>query len=107
MNLSKLVPLAMCCVLVACKPSAPEAQEPAADAPTPADAASETVAVYGDEAPVAIEAAKPAPEGDHAHNADGSHAEGEDHPHDAEGGHATEKAEAEHAHEPGQEAHDH
>lgn len=107
MNLSKLVPLAMCCLLVACKPSVPEEAASATEASAPADAASETVAVYGDEAPVAIEAAKPEAEGDHAHNADGSHAEGEDHPHDAEGGHPTEDTEAEHAHEPGQEAHDH
>ncbi len=105
MNLSKLVPIALCGVLVACNPSTPDAQAPATEAAAPADAASETVAVYGDEAPVAIEA--PKPEGDHAHNADGSHAEGEDHPHDAEGGHPAEDADAGHAHAPGQEAHDH
>lgn len=107
MNLSQLMPLALCCVLAACSPSAPEATAPAAEATAPANPASDTVAVYGDEAPVAIEAEKPGADGDHPHNADGSHAEGEDHPHDGEVGQPAEAAKDGHAHEPGQAAHDH
>lgn len=76
MNMSKLVPIALCALLVACNQSAPEAAPPAAEAAATADAASETVAVYGDAAPVAIKAEQP-------------------------------KAEAGHAHEPGQAEHDH
>ena len=69
-------------------------------AAAPADAAAQTEAVYGDEAPVAIEAEAPAAQADdHAHNADGSHpegvehadakAEGDDHPHaEGEGDHS-------------------
>lgn len=108
MKLSKLVPIALCALLVACSPSAPEAPAPAAEASAPADAASDTVAVYGDEAPVAIKAEDAAAEGDHAHNADGSHAEGEEHAQAGEGDQpAKTEAEGEHAHEPGQAAHDH
>lgn len=105
MNITKLAPIALCAALVACSPSGPEVQAPVAEASAQADTASDTVAVYGDEAPVAIKADSEA-DGDHAHNADGSHAEGEDHGHDAVGDHPA-KAEAEHAHQPGQEAHDH
>lgn len=76
-------------LLAACnQDTAPAAQAPAeAAAPaeaqpeavtSAADLAAETEAVYGDQAPVAIPAEKPA-EDDHAHNADGSHPTGEDH----------------------------
>lgn len=108
MKLSKLVPIALCAAIVACSPSGPEANAPAAEASAPADAAGDTVAIYGDEAPVAIKAEDAEADGDHAHNADGSHAEGEEHAQDAESGQpAKAEAEAEHAHEPGQAAHDH
>ncbi|MDQ3288671.1 MAG: hypothetical protein M3Q42_10520 [Pseudomonadota bacterium] len=44
-----------------------------------ADPAAQTEAVYGDEAPVAIEAEATAAD-DHAHTADGSHLPGQEHP---------------------------
>lgn len=107
MTMSRLAPIALCALFVACSAPAPEAPAPAAGA-SAADPASDTVAVYGDEAPVAIKAEEPEADADHAHNADGSHAEGEDHAHDPQGAQpATADADAEHAHEPGQEAHDH
>ncbi|MNY77648.1 hypothetical protein D3C86_2176220 [compost metagenome] len=56
--------------------------------------------MYGDEAPVAIEAETPAGHtDDHAHNADGSHPEGVEH--------ADAKAEDDHSHAEGEGEHTH
>lgn len=83
--------IAAALLLAACaNEPAPTAATPAAEAP--ADAASQTEAVYGDEAPVAIQADAHHDDG-HAHNADGSHPTGEDH---AEGG--EEGGDGDHAH---------
>jgi hypothetical protein len=84
--------LTACLLLTACsnEQSTP-APAPSEPATTAAAAASQTEAVYGDEAPVAIEA-EPAAADDHAHNADGSHPPGVEHADD----HAEE--DADHAH---------
>lgn len=107
MKMSKLAPVALCAMITACSGASTtdaEATQPAADvsnaAAQPADAASQTQAVYGDEAPVAIQADQAKAEDAHAHNEDGSHPEGVEHADEA-------KAEGDHPHEPGQEAHDH
>lgn len=80
----------------------PNAVPAAAPANAPANAAVQTEAVYGDEAPVAIDA-KPAAD---------AHAAGEAHAHAADGSHPGEtkadKAPAEdHPHEEGATAHEH
>jgi hypothetical protein len=80
-----LAPIALALLLAACSADAPPTGAPAADAATadataPAADAATTEAVYGNEAPVAIEAA---PVDDHGH----AHDEGEDHDH-ADGDHA-------------------
>lgn len=76
MNVRTLLPALLVLVLAAC------AAEPA-DESTAADAATETEAVYGDDAPVAI-AAEPADDHGHAHDeAEGEHAHEDDaHDHD-------------------------
>lgn len=88
--IKNLAPMTFALLLAACGSAEPAAQattessqapvEPAAE-PTaePAEAATQTEAVYGDEAPVAIDAEPAEAEHGHAHNADGSHAEGNDH----------------------------
>lgn len=81
MKLTALAPaLAACLLLAACAddatPAAP-APNTQTEAAAPADALTRTEAVYGDEAPVAIDAEPVAD--DHAHNADGSHAAGDEH----------------------------
>ena len=110
MNLSKLAPIAVCALLAACSPSDPDTQAPApaagATTSAPVDAAAQTEASYGDEAPVAIEADRPKVEDDHAHAADGSHAEGDEHGDEA-GGDQPAKADDAHAHEAGEADHDH
>ena len=91
MNPTKtLAPLAFALLLAACGAAEPAADASADTAATDAAAAAtQTEAVYGDEAPVIIESAAPADDHGHAHNADGSHAEGDDHGHDhADGDHA-------------------
>lgn len=102
MTISRLLPLALCATLAACNPATPDAPEAAAT-PAAADAEtdSDTVAVYGDEAPVAI--AAEAPVDDHAHNADGSHVDGSDADHGADDA----AVDDDHAHPPGQADHDH
>ncbi|WP_162616010.1 hypothetical protein [Solilutibacter oculi] len=99
MKLSRLAPIALCVFVAACSQSAPEAQ-PAANNTAPTDAATQTEAVYGDEAPVAIAAEQPKAEEGHAHNEDGSHPEGVEHADEA-------KAEGDHAHEAGEPEDDH
>jgi len=98
MNPTKtLAPLAFALLLAACGAAEP-ATDASADANATDDAANaalQTEAVYGDEAPVAIEAAPPADDHGHAHNADGSHAEGDEHAADE---HADEHADGDHAH---------
>lgn len=81
MTLTKtLAALAFALLLTACGGETPAAENAAAAPTETTDAASQTEAVYGDEAPVAIEA-EPVDDHGHAHNADGSHAEGDDHAH--------------------------
>lgn len=83
MTLTKtLAALAFTLWLTACGGETPTAENAAAAPTGTTDAASQTEAVYGDEAPVAIEA-EPVDDHGHAHNADGSHAEGDEHAHDA------------------------
>lgn len=95
--------LAATLLLAACNdpaPAAATAEPPKTEAAEPADAAAQTEAVYGDEAPVAIEAETPAGHtDDHAHNADGSHPEGVEH--------ADAKAEDDHSHAEGEGEHTH
>ena len=68
--------IAACLLLTACNNDGPRTNsatpQVASDAAAPADPAPQTEAVYGDEAPVTVEADATAEE-DHAHAADGSH----------------------------------
>jgi ABC-type Zn uptake system ZnuABC Zn-binding protein ZnuA len=99
-----LAALAFTLLLTACGADAPASEAtsaPATEATATAesaDAASQTEAVYGDEAPVAIEAA-PVDDHGHAHNADGSHAEGDEHAHGEAGDdHGHDHGDGDHAH---------
>ena len=85
--------IAACLLLAACNNDpAPAVATPQADAA--ADPAAQTEAVYGDEAPVAIEADATA-EDDHAHAADGSHPTGDAHAEDGDHAHGDD---ADHSH---------
>lgn len=103
MNLFKITAAtALTLLLAACSSGEPAATDAPNDAAPTADAAdnaaAQTEAVYGDEAPVAIEA-EPADDHGHAHNADGSHPEGEDHAHDdAADDHGHDHGDGDHAH---------
>jgi major membrane immunogen (membrane-anchored lipoprotein) len=93
---------ALTLLLAACGSGEPNATDAPADtalaAPAADSAALQTEAVYGDEAPVAIEA-EPADDHGHAHNADGSHPDGEDHAHDeAADDHGHDHGDGDHAH---------
>ena len=93
-----LAALAFTLLLTACGGEAPAAESASAAPTGTADAASQTEAVYGDEAPVAIEA-EPVDDHGHAHNADGSHAEVDEHAHDETGDdHGHDHGDGDHAH---------
>jgi hypothetical protein len=91
-----------------CSAEQPPAAAPAAPAATPAAApaapATQTEAVYGDEAPVAIDAPAQDDHG-HAHDGEGDHAHNGEHAHEADGSHPDETGD--HDHEDGSEPHDH
>ena len=78
--------IAACLLLAACSNDTAAPVTTSQTNAAPAEAASQTEAVYGDEAPVAIEA-DAAGEDEHAHAADGSHPTGEDHAEDDEHAH--------------------
>lgn len=85
-----------CLLLTACGAPATDAGPATPAAEATADAAPQTEAVYGDEAPVAIEAETAEAHG-HPHNADGSHPAAEDPAH----------GKGEHSHGEGEANHDH
>ncbi len=98
--------IAITFLLAGCGAEQTPKQAPAAppSAPTSAAPADQTEAVYGDEAPVIIDAPKEVDHG-HSHDEDSDHSHDDDHEHNADGSHPVKKDK--HDHDDGSEPHDH
>lgn len=93
-------------LLAGCGAEQTPPQQPAAPPSTPASAApaNQTEAIYGDEAPVTIDAPQEADHG-HLHDDDGDHSHDDEHEHNADGSHPDDKDD--HDHEDDSSAHGH